>query len=335
MIINNKLLELDAFKSFIKEYDFPKELKVKIIVTPDMDGEYKKQLQRLNKKYDYISPIDYNGITCVPNTIDEETIILINYDRVDALKNKDYGIIRTLFHELIHAKDYYNYAKEYCDGKYDSSKNRDSLYGLYYWSEFNAKKISYYEYCKLAHGDILYSNEKLKNIEQNELPVKNKEIEEYLTDDNIDIEYIIYNLMFYLGRYSIWEKLFPREFGNNAKFPDELNKYKPVVDELYKALKNNSTINYNSSRQFVSNNNEMINRKNSNENVDNNIFKKGNLNELNMFANRNNTIFNKSNDTNSQNSSITNVDNNVSNQSDYNVSNNTSTKKENNDKWFY
>jgi len=240
MIIDNKLLEEDAFKLFMKEYDFPKELKIKIIITDNMEDEYKKQMQRLNKKYDYISPIDYNGITCVPNTVDEETVIILNYDSFDTLKNNDYGVIRTIFHELIHAKDYYNYAKKYCDGKYDSSKNRDSLYGFCNWSEFNAKKISYYEYCKLAHGDILYSDEKLKNIKQNELPVKNKEIEEYLKYDNIDMELIIYNLMFYLGRYSIWEKLFPKEFGNNIKFPDELNKYKPVVDELYEVLKNNS-----------------------------------------------------------------------------------------------
>ena len=238
--MNNNLLELDAFKTFMKEYNFPKELKINIIFTDDIENEYKKQMNNLNKQYDYISPIDYNGITCVPNTIDEETILLINNDRVKELKNKNYDVIYTIFHELIHANDYYNYAKKYCNGKYDSSKDRDSLYGFQNWAEFNAKKISYYEYCKLAHGKKINSVEELNNIIANELPVKNKEIEEFLIDDNIDMEMIIYNLMFYLGRYSIWEKLFPKEFGNNVKFPNELNKYKPVVDELYEALKNNS-----------------------------------------------------------------------------------------------
>lgn len=32
--------------------------------------------------------------------------------------------------------------------------------------------------------------------------------------------------------------MFPKEFGNNIKFPDELTKYKPIVDKLYEALKN-------------------------------------------------------------------------------------------------
>ena len=240
MIIDNNILECDIFKSFMKEYDFPRDLKIKIIITNEMDDEYKNQLKRLNKEYDYISPIDYNGITIVPNNIYEETIILINYDRTKNLKSINYEVICTIFHELIHAKDYYNYAKTYCNGKYDSSTNRDSLYGFSYWSEFNAKRISYYEYCKLVYGKKLYSNDELENIENNELPVKNKEIEDYLKNDDIDMEYIIYNLMFYLGRYAIWEKLFPEKFSNNVKFPNELNKYKPVVDKLYETLKNNS-----------------------------------------------------------------------------------------------
>ena len=240
MIIDNKLLECDIIKSFMKDYDFPEELKIKIIITDDMENEYKNQMKKFNKDYDYVSPIDYNGITCVPNTVDEDTIIIINYDRVNALKNNDYEVICALFHELIHAKDYYNYAIKYSNGKYDSSKNRDSLYGFMNWSEFNAKRISYFEYCKLIHGKKLESNEELLNIKSNEFPNKNKEIEDYLKNDNIDMEEIIYNLMFYLGRYSIWEKLFPNEFSNNSKFPDELNKYKPLIDELYNVLKNNS-----------------------------------------------------------------------------------------------
>lgn len=240
MVINNNLLECDIFKSFVKEYDFPRELKIKIIITADMEEEYKKQLKRLNKKYDYISPIDYSGITIMPNNIEEETIILINNGSIENLKSTNCVVICTIFHELIHAKDYFNYAKKYGDGKYDFSKNRECLYVFSYWSEFNAKKISYFEYCKLLHGEELYSNEELENIKNNELPIKNKEIEDYLKDNDTDMEDIIYNLMFYLGRYAIWEKLFPESFSNNVRFSSELNKYKPLVDKLYDALKNNS-----------------------------------------------------------------------------------------------
>lgn len=199
----------------------------------------KKQLKRLNKQYDYVSPNDYNGITCVPNNINEETILLINYERVKELKNNNNEVICTIFHKLIHAKDYYIYSKKHCNGEYDSSKNRDSLYGFTNWSEFNAKRISYYEYCKLLHGDKLNSNEELINIKTNELPNKNEEIEEFLKDEDLDLEDIIYYLMFYLGRYSVWEKLFPQEFNDGKEYPNELLKYKPLIDELYKKLKSN------------------------------------------------------------------------------------------------
>ena len=50
--------------------------------------------------------------------------------------------------------------------------------------------------------------------------------------------------MLYLGRYSIWEELFFGEFNNGNKFPEELNMYKPVIDELYKVLKNKLIVQY-------------------------------------------------------------------------------------------
>ena len=239
MIIDNNILESDIIKSFMNKYDFPKDLKIKLIITTDIEKEYKNQLHKFNKQYDYVSAVDYNGITCVPNTIDEETIIIINYDRVKDYKVNNCEVFCTIFHELVHAKDYYIYFKNNCNGKYDSSKNRNTLYGFTNWSEFNAKKISYLEYCKLLHGDKLKSSEELINIKTNELPNKNKEIVDYLKSDE-DMEYIIYNLMFYLGRYSIWEDLFPNEFNINKNFPEELLKYQPIIDELYIALKNSS-----------------------------------------------------------------------------------------------
>ena len=240
MIIKNSLLKCDIVKDFIKKYDFPKELKIKIIVTDDIESEYKKQLKKLNKPYDYISPIDYNGLTCVPDKIEEETIILINYERIKNLKTNNFEVICTIFHELIHAKDYYIYYKKYCNGLYDSSKDRNSQYGFRYWSEFNAKKISYYEYCKLVYGEKINSKKELNNILKYELPIKNKEIEDLLNNKDSDIEYIIYQLMFYLGRYSVWEELFPKEFRKNKKLSNVLLIYESLITELYKLLKNNS-----------------------------------------------------------------------------------------------
>ena len=240
MEIENNLLEWDIVKSFMKRYNFPKKIKIKIIVTDNIEKEYKRHLKKYNKEYDYISFIDYNGMICVPNTINEDTTLIINYDKTINYKENNCQVICTIFHELIHAKDYYDYYKQYFDGRYDSSINRDSQYGFHNWSEFNAKRISYFEYCNLINEDKARSQEALNNIKEHEIPLQNKIMEEYLIDDEIDMEEIIYNLMLYLGRYSVWEDLFPDEFNNNKMFPKELKKYEPLINILYNHLKHNS-----------------------------------------------------------------------------------------------
>lgn len=240
MKIDNNILECEIVQEFIKKYEIPNDLKIEIIITDDMENEYNNNLHRFNKKYDYLSPIDYNGVTCVPNTIEEPIVILINYDRVNEYETNNCEVFCTIFHELIHARDYYNYSKKYSNGVYDSSRNRDCLYGVVNWSEFNAKKISYYEYCKLIHGEKINTTDELENIKTNELPNKNESITKSLIDDDTDLEDVIYDLMFYLGRYSVWEDLFSNEFKNGKKFPKELLKYDPIVFELYATLKNNS-----------------------------------------------------------------------------------------------
>ena len=45
MIIDNNILESDIIKSFMNNYDFPKDLKIKLIITTDIETEYKNQLQ--------------------------------------------------------------------------------------------------------------------------------------------------------------------------------------------------------------------------------------------------------------------------------------------------
>lgn len=176
---------------------------------------------------------------CVPNTTNEETTLIINYDRVINYKENNCQVICTIFHELIHAKDYYEYYKKYCDGIYDSSIDRDSQYGFFNWSEFNAKRISYFEYCYLINEDKVKSQEALNNIKEHEIPLQNKMMEKYLVDDETDMEEIIYNLMLYLGRYSVWEEFFPDEFNNNKMFSKELKKYEPLINVLYNHLKHN------------------------------------------------------------------------------------------------
>ena len=85
------------------------------------------------------------------------------------------------------------------------------------------------------------------------LRIKNKEVEELLKNKNSGIENVIYNLMFYLGRYSVWEDWFPNEFENGKHFSEGLKKYLPLVDVLFDLLKNtkNSKIEYENIKKHI------------------------------------------------------------------------------------
>lgn len=233
---NKNPLEV-VLEFYTNKYKVPKELKYEIAIVDDIEKSAEEYFKKIEKEYDYISDIDYNGVTLVPHTTDEPIMILLSKDRAISAKDNNCEIICTLFHELTHVVDFYNYYSVFCDGNYDSGIGRDSQYGFHNWSEFHAKKISYLEYGKIIYKENYNSSEVLDIIVNKTLPIKNDELDNYLTND-YDLEEIIYNLMFYLGRYSVWEDWFPDEFKNGNHFSKELKKYQPLVDTLFDLLKN-------------------------------------------------------------------------------------------------
>lgn len=237
--INEDINPLEIFTEFyIQKNDMPKDLKFEIEIVDNIEKNSKDYFKKIKKDYDYISIQDYNGATLVPHTTNEPIMIFLSKERALNAKNNNYEIICTLFHELTHAADFHNYYSKYCGGNYDSGVDRDSQYGFLNWTEFHAKRISYLEYCKIINGDKITSKESLENILNVELPKKNNELDEYLINNECDLEDIIYNLMFYLGRYSVWEDWFPSEFENGKHFSVELKKYLPLIVELSDLLKN-------------------------------------------------------------------------------------------------
>lgn len=252
--INEDINPLEVFTEFyIQKYEMPKDLKFEIEIVDNIEKSSKDYLKKIKKDYDYISIQEYNGVTLVPHTTNEPIMIFLSKERALNAINNNCEIICTLFHELTHAIDFYNYYSKYCGGNYDSSISRDSQYGFLNWAEFNAKRISYLEYCKILNGDKIKSKESLENILKVELPKKNNELDEYLTNNECDLEDIIYNLMFYLGRYSVWEDWFPNEFENGKHFSKELKKYLPLISVLFDLLKNtrNSKTEYENIKKHI------------------------------------------------------------------------------------
>lgn len=237
-----KLIE----KSLFTENGIYEELEINWVFTNDLATEYKKYCKKYGRNQRF-NDVDYNGIVIPPNNISEPFNILINQRELDTF-GKDYMLFCTVYHELVHAIDYYKYCKTFFDGDYNEMLNDEKYFAFFIWTEFNAKKKSYIFYRNYL--PILFGGkEELLNIE---VTKKNSDLELSLCSSNVDLIYVITH---YLARYMRWEELYYDEFKNFKYVPDILkkimgknlkkfytffkkNKYLPLTKEKYNILFN-------------------------------------------------------------------------------------------------
>lgn len=244
MISSNDILEnIDYYIKFIismyeKDYEIPVELKYNIQIVDSIEDSVKDFMNRTNREYE-TDEIDYNGTTCVPNTIDEITEIFISKDLIIDCNKNIYQFICTIIHELTHAIDFYNFARKYFDGNYNNMIFNSDPYGFKMWTEFNAKRKSY-----LMYSRFLISCFKDNNIPYNkpidyELGFQNDIITKSITSNSHNIA--VYDIMQYLGRYSCWELDYYEDFSNGKLFPKIFKeKLEPIISDLYTKLKQNN-----------------------------------------------------------------------------------------------
>ena len=64
---NKNPLEV-VLEFYTNKYKVPKELKYEIAIVDDIEKSTEEYFKKIEKEYDYISAIDYNGVTLVPHT---------------------------------------------------------------------------------------------------------------------------------------------------------------------------------------------------------------------------------------------------------------------------
>lgn len=185
-----------------------------------------------------------NGYIDVPNNISLPIKIVIGQNVINQYVEKDYQVFCTIYHELVHAWDYYNYCKKYYDGDYILMKNNKNFQAFYLWSEFNAKRRSYIYYRDLLQQKVSRSiqfdalmNKEIPYINEN----INYEIENYNGGD------LLYYIVHYLARYMVWEEIFLNQINNYSYINENVktmlgNSLKP----LYEFLKKNKNMPSNS-----------------------------------------------------------------------------------------
>lgn len=202
-VMNNVDTFINSFVNmYSQEHKIPDSLKYRIQIVDNIAEATKEFMNRTNRKY-IVDEKDYNGTTCIPNVITDEIEIYISKKLIENYRTNNWQFICTLFHELTHAVDFYNYCDKWFQGNYDFMINGSDHYGFHMWTEFNAKQKSY----------LLYSRFIKKCMEESKLPVGNPADGELEFQNDIITKSIktnsrkiaIYDIIQYLGRYYCWE----------------------------------------------------------------------------------------------------------------------------------
>jgi len=225
---------------YTERYPLPDGLKLRISVVEDLFKEVNKYMDETNRTQVTTNDVaeDSNGFTCMPNTVEAETNIFISKELIEQYIENHFQFACTIFHELTHAIDFYNYCKDFCSGNYDNILDNNNYFGFKMWSEFNAKIISYRMYFELINGKEYDKEKELEHILNFELDFQNKCLENNLLEINSP-NLVIYYIILYLGIYYCWEEMYPEVFKNGKLISKVLKKNtNNKVRELYIFLKN-------------------------------------------------------------------------------------------------
>lgn len=237
-----KKMSYSAINTYYDELNI-KPIDVEVEFTDDL---YKRRLElainekdiaNVEKGKSFISGL--NGTLVLPTTSNEKPHILISNSTID----DSMLFISTIIHELTHIHDFYDYAKHYNIECFSDIEKDDNFYNLYFWTEFHARRNGYYFYRKIYKSlinDNLSREEEIEHIRETECPFQLK----YLIDQLIKYEnnptQFVYSIIQLLGRFSVWQDLFPNEF-NASKLPKELlNTFGYRITSIYEFLYNHS-----------------------------------------------------------------------------------------------
>lgn len=197
---------------------------VEIILAEKIANIYKQKRPDLFKGEHpiYSEDVERNrAIAIPPKTIDGKFTIVINQDYFwESAKTQDWQWVGTLTHEMTHVCDYINYVKMNDLDNYDVAQRELVHRPFVLWTEFHARATGYFFIRKFIFGEKYNDKsdkEQTDNILQRELPFQiNWFSQQYeAANGNADIQ--LYETMQFMGRYSIWEKLFPNVFNKRVR----------------------------------------------------------------------------------------------------------------------
>lgn len=237
----------EVLNKYFEEYQ-GNNIDIEIILANKISNVYKEKGMDM---FDLIQGVGNNrGVMIPPRLGEEKFTIVLNKAYIEKMvKNKDFQWVGTLTHEVTHALDYMNYAKLRGIKDYDIIQRGDIHRPFVLWTEFNARARGYLYVRKFTFGinyNDMYDRTQFEYICRVELPYQLEHfLESYETAENLDMK--LYEVMQLLGRYFIWEKLFPNIFGEENR--KNILGIKQGMLELYRFLFNHHDLE-NANRNF-------------------------------------------------------------------------------------
>ena len=196
-----------------------KPVDVEIILAEKNENIYrKKRLDLFEGENDmhFEDDTEERGLTIPPRTRDGKFTIVINKNYLfESIRKQDWQWVGTLTHEMTHVIDFINYAKMNDLNNFDVVQKAFIHRPFMLWTEFHAKATGYFFIRKFVFREKC--NDKSDRgqtdyILNKELPFQiNSYLQRYeAANGNINIQ--LYETMQFMGRYFVWETLFPNIF---------------------------------------------------------------------------------------------------------------------------
>lgn len=158
-----------------------------------------------------------NGTVVLGKTLQDTIYVLID---AKTFEYDNYTWRGTVFHELTHACDFYEFGKHFKYSMVDDMYKDEYFPSLKLWSEFHARKNGFKCIWKFIYNNITYT-EKIRLARQNfELWI-----------DELQKNFDSYQLMQYLGRFSVINELFPNIFQKPCE--------EQCINKLFRFLQDN------------------------------------------------------------------------------------------------
>lgn len=214
----NHMNAFDIMLKYINEFfeDNPKYRRdFKIEVVNDVNKKIRELSSCAFKDFNMYT--DSNG--CFVFSDSNEPYVLI---KKDIVSEDDYSFVGTIIHEITHMNDYSDFMNYHKCTSYCDIANCNYYISFYLWSEFHARRKGYYYLRRAVDFNDKPINDQIA-FTKDEYIVYTNALREIRKENAGNYMAIMYEVMQYLGRFSVWNELYPYEM-SLLKLPLDIHK---------------------------------------------------------------------------------------------------------------